>query len=138
MTPTPRDFARFYAMSQPEPNSGCWLWTAHVDRHGYGRFSIRRGTYLAHRVSYAYHVGPIQDGLCIDHKCRNRQCVNPAHLEPVTNRENIVRGAKAITACPRGHPYDEENTYTAPDGHRFCRACNRAAVNRLRARKAAA
>jgi hypothetical protein len=91
---------------------------------------------MAHRWSYEYHVGPIPDGLQLDHLCRVRRCVNPWHLEPVTNRVNSQRGkAGAVNAarqeakefCPYGHPYSPENTYQRPDRNgRDCRRCMRA------------
>lgn len=75
-----------------EPNSGCWLWSGADNGVGYGKF---RGRY-AHRISWEMHKGPIPDGMHIDHLCRVRCCVNPEHLEPVTNRENARRGNTGI------------------------------------------
>jgi hypothetical protein len=79
-----------------EKTDTCWNWTGSTDR-GYGKIGLRRGVapLYAHRVSYEFHVGPIPAGLQLDHLCRNRSCVNPAHLEPVTQRENLARGRQA-------------------------------------------
>lgn len=107
----------------------CWLWTAHRSSHGYGRVGVDGKGRQAHRVVYELLVGPIPDGMQLDHLCRVRHCVNPAHVEPVTPRENYRRGFSAFgvnarkTECPQGHPYDEANTYFTPGGGRKCRAC---------------
>jgi hypothetical protein len=115
---------------------GCWNWNASHSPTGYARIGAggRKGkTLYAHRVSYELFVGSIPEGMQLDHLCRNRGCVNPAHLEPVTQRENILRGnglsakyARRGNRCLRGHLYDEENTYLRPDnGKRQCKACTR-------------
>jgi hypothetical protein len=128
-------------------DNGCWLWTLSVfTRTGYARIAVPGPTgtvtRLAHRVSYETFVGPVPDGLHLDHLCRVRRCINPQHLEPVTPRENLLRSPAAPAAlnaakthCPRGHAYTADNTYTTPDGRsgRICRAC----VSTRRARKAA-
>lgn len=118
--------------------SGCWEWTGSCTANGYGQISSGprhdRKRLLTHRVSWWIHRGPIPGGLELDHLCRNRRCANPDHLEPVTHRENALRGIagavnaarhRAVTHCPRGHEYDETNTYTRPNGSRQCRACAR-------------
>lgn len=137
---------RFWSKVQPCPMSGCWLWVGvlndYTDARGYGRVCVGSvGRVQAHRVSYLALVGPIPEGLVLDHRCRVRCCVNPAHLEPVTNRENGLRGDVAhngrITHCPHGHAYDANNTYRHSRGRhsgRHCRACNRAAVAAYKAR----
>jgi hypothetical protein len=102
----------------------CWLWTASRVGGGYGRFHPTNGVSVyAHRWAYEQLVGPIPEGLQLDHLCRVRQCVNPSHLEPVTQAENIRRGALYVVECPKGHAYDEANTYRRPGGQRSCRAC---------------
>jgi hypothetical protein len=111
---------------------GCWLWLASLDARGYGQFRRPEPPHIAkaHRVSYELHVGPIPEGLTLDHLCRVRHCVNPDHLEPVTNRENILRGESFTaqqarqTHCVRGHEFTPENTHVWR-GHRGCRACDR-------------
>lgn len=121
---------------------GCWLWTAALSHNGYGRFGNGDmiGTRQAHRIAYELVIGPIPAGLVIDHLCRNRRCVNPAHMEPVTTAENLRRGVGLAvenarkTHCPRGHAYDEANTYVN-DNKRYCRACVRAASRRWKAQR---
>lgn len=109
----------------------CWRWIGGGGRGkgGYVQVSSSGQSVMAHRWAYELLVGPIPDGLTLDHLCRVTDCVNPAHLEPVTQRTNILRGAglaahNAVkTHCPAGHPYDEVNTYHRPDGARDCKRC---------------
>lgn len=118
----------------------CWLWTGTVDTPGYGRVQINRRKIGAHRVAYEALVGPIPEGLDLDHLCRNRLCVNPAHLEPVTRRENLLRGntvpaqRAARTHCPAGHEYTPENTYYSARNQRNCKECNRLSCRRYYAK----
>ena len=133
-----------------EETDTCWLWTGTILQGGYGQ--CRPGPGLkkyAHRVSYEWIVGPIPDGLELDHLCRVRRCVNPAHLEPVTHRENMRRGkgfgsANARkTHCIRGHEFTPENTLPNHGPHaRKCRTCFNASMRdinrRARLRKKAA
>lgn len=106
----------------------CWLWTGATSGRGYGD-SWRDGKKIkAHRLSYELLVGPIPSGLTLDHLCRNILCVNPTHLEPVTQRENVRRGEtstrqSAKTHCPKGHSYNLLNTYFY-NGRRNCRTCH--------------
>lgn len=124
---------RFWSKVDKDGANGCWLWTAGTTR-GYGMFSAipdaegKKHTRVAHRWLWEQVNGPVPAGLELDHLCRVRHCVNPDHLEPVTKRENILRGTgfsarhAAKTHCPRGHAYDEANTGMAR-GQRYCRQC---------------
>ena len=109
--PRPSPATRFWNHVDKTNEYGCWTWTGYVDPRGYARISVENRPQFIHRFSYELHKGPIPEGLTIDHLCRTRHCVNPAHLEAVTDRENILRGISAVavnarkTACPRGHPY---------------------------------
>lgn len=118
----------------PEPMSGCWLWLGTVNAkngYGYAPLGRRSARQLAHRLSYEAFVGPIPSGLHIDHRCHNRVCVNPDHLEAVTQQVNNARqrthtnhhAGKA--RCIHGHVFDEVNTYHRPGGGRSCRQCLR-------------
>lgn len=137
----------FRIVEQVELSSdGCWLWTGQLDRYGYGKIKMggREGVLKkAHRIAYEAFVRPIPGGLEIDHLCRVRRCVNPAHLECVTHRENMLRGNTPSSAnvkktrCPQGHGYDKENTYVDRSGRRHCRACGRIRSQGKRARRKA-
>jgi hypothetical protein len=118
-----------------EKTDGCWLWRASCFPTGYGHFRLGDRSVYAHRHAYVLLIGPIPEGLEIDHLCRVRACVNPAHLEPVTHRENILRSPihphalnAAKTHCKHGHPFDDANGYLETSGgrnHRRCRQCSR-------------
>lgn len=129
---------RFWAKVRQQDE--CWQWTAYVHPEGYGRFRVGQRVLQAHRWSYEYLVGPIPEGLEIDHLCRNRACVRPDHLEPVTTEENIRRGelylvSGAKTHCPQRHEYTPENTYVRPNGSRQCRTCKREQLRAWRGRQ---
>ena len=132
MTPTTE--SRFWSKVDKDSEGECWEWTAFKNREGYGAFRVGPVVVRSHRFAYEALVGPIPGWLVIDHLCRNRGCVNPAHMETVTREENgrrQVSYALAKTHCPRGHEYSAENTYREPGRtHRQCRKCH-AAQQRL-------
>ena len=108
---------------------GCWSFTGAIDAHGYGRLNIGGTSALAHRVAFENLVGPAGSA-DLDHLCRNPSCVNPDHLEPVSQSENLLRGARraaslAKTHCPKGHDLTPENTRNRPGKGRECRECAR-------------
>jgi hypothetical protein len=131
------EFSRKFVIDQV---TGCWVWTGAVNggaRSGYGYFRKRR----AHRVAYEAWVGPIPEGLVLDHLCRVRRCVNPSHLEPVTVRENLLRGDTlqahnaAKTHCIRGHKLSGKNLRLQKKRSRLariCRTCHREEQRRRR------
>lgn len=142
-----RALARLDGASDP---ASCWIWTGARFGSGYGHIAWcedgQQFHRTVHRVVYAALVGPIPEGLELDHLCHSpqdcrpaaahlcphRPCANPAHLEPVTRRTNLLRGSTvtaaraAVTVCPNGHLYDAENTYVDRLGRRICRECTRA------------
>lgn len=129
---------RFWGMVTP--TGFCWEWRGSL-RDGYGKINVAgsRGGRIAtaHRVAYEMLIGPIPEGMQIDHLCRNRACVNPDHLEPVSAQENMARGAWARrNKCRKGHLLTGDNVRIRPDGARACRACDRISQARYRARKA--
>jgi hypothetical protein len=121
-----------YADKSGSDTSTCWEWTGY--RHAVNGYGISRmyGEGYAHRVAYRLAKGPIAKGMTIDHLCRNRGCVNPAHLEAVSQRINILRSPIQVAAinarkteCIHGHPFTDDNTYARDRGGRACKTCAR-------------
>ena len=127
-------------------SSECWLWTGEL-RKGYGCVKVNGRRWSVHRLLFEALIGPIPQGLELDHLCRNRTCCNPAHLEPVTHAENIRRGdqaregdrrriARIRSYCKNGHEVSPENTYLRPpNGHYRCRRCANLSNAAYRARE---
>jgi hypothetical protein len=147
ITPRPAE-ERYWAFVEVAGPDDCWPWKGSLNPDGYGRFTAAPGQRpkqsAAHRFGYEFQRGPIPRGLVIDHLCRNKRCQNAAHLEPVTHRENVLRGIgpTAMKArqdrCVNGHPYEPANFYTSKTGFRICRTCHTKRVNEYRQRKKAA
>ena len=143
MRPRRSPVDRFW--SKVQQTAGCWLWHGARIRDGYGSIRVGGRSVLAHRLAWELLRGPIPPGLTLDHLCRVRNCVNPDHLEPVTFKENVMRGNGVSaqearrTACIHGHLFTPENTYRPTNGRqkRSCRACNLRAVRAYKARRTA-
>jgi hypothetical protein len=103
-------------------DTGCSVWQRAKTKAGYGQVPIN-GNMLYHRIYYENHIGPIPEGLVLDHLCKNAACCNPDHLEPVTQAENMRRTRRP--SCGRGHKMTDGNVYVAPSGARQCRECIR-------------
>jgi hypothetical protein len=118
-----------FRTSIPEDrDNDCWVWLGTTNDKGYAQMIGDNGRPIAaYRVSYQEFIGPIPDGMEIDHLCSNRKCINPKHLEAVTHYENILRGGNAAKeVCIRGHDLsDSDNVYITKDGRRTCNACRR-------------
>jgi hypothetical protein len=146
-----RDVARFWA--QVTKTAGCWLWTGGTNSEGYGRFKIGGKMVKAHRFAFELAHGPLLPGIWLDHLCHpgdgscpggrgcpHRRCVRESHLQPASNRENVLRGVSFSadnarkTHCKAGHVFDLANTYVTQSGKRHCRACKRECMRWRRAR----
>src|SRR6266567_8957715 len=127
--------ARLAVLIRVDEASGCWMWTGFIRKDGYGHRQWPPGhrapQWLAHRLVYSLLVGPIPEGLVLDHRCRVRACVNPLHMEPVTFGENSRRGQHRGLPNTNGfcrygrHPWVPANIGTWPSGGRYCKLCNR-------------
>lgn len=134
---------RLWSRSERDPICGCWLWVGNTHQ-GYGRITIAGLNRSIHRLAYTVLRGEIPAGLTLDHLCRRRNCWNPEHLEPVTRRENVLRGVGPAvingrkTHCDSGHEFTEANTLLRPRRggvERECRTCSRERMRRLRAKR---
>ena len=140
-------FARALPIGYVIAESGCWEWVG-ATTYGYGRWAPDGNRMQgAHRVMYERECGPIPEGMTIDHLCRNRRCVNPDHMEVVSNVENVMRGESPParnarrTHCAKGHPYTPDNVYVHPPhsarpGRRICRKCRHDNQRKRRAARA--
>lgn len=127
--------ARFW--SKVDKNRGCWIWQGVISTGGYGRYYWQGRERQAHRIAYELLIGPIPEGLHIDHLCRTRACVDPSHMEPVTPGENVRRGEAPMIVrsrashCQKGHEFTPENCRFTKLGYRKCRTCDNAAAARM-------
>ena len=130
---------RFRSKVAVDPNTGCWIWTATSNPDGYGLFWYDKKMSGAHIAAFLLAGEEIPTGYELDHLCRVRACVNPAHLEAITHRENLRRGgaARQSPKCKKGlHFFTKANTYVQPNGNRICRKCQTARHRKYRALRA--
>lgn len=127
--------SRFFSRVERSSDDACWLWTGGTDSGGYGVARAGKTNVKAHRYAWTLANGPIPDDLVILHSCDNPLCVNVRHLSAGSQAENMRDMAQKGRAanskkshCPKGHPFDQSNTYVTPDGRRSCRECNRSAA----------
>jgi hypothetical protein len=141
LIPTASEAARFWA--KVDKSGDCWMWIASTDCRGYGQIKWGARVRKAHQVAYEICVGPIPEGTELDHLCRVPACVNPAHLEPVSHRENYARGASRsanalrTNVCINGHEFTPANTRIRKGGSRVCIECARKRTREWRAGRAA-
>ena len=122
-----------------EPNTGCWLWSLHLDRYGYGQTAHKSKRITAHRLSYIAFKGPIPNGLSVCHKCDTPACINPDHLWLGTNKQNaedsVKKGRRSHTHCVNGHEFTPENTYIKRHRGKEYKACKICILNRSKSEK---
>lgn len=143
---TQAEAARFWAKVDRRSDDECWLWTGSRNARGYGGFGHRGRTRKATHVSYEIATGqPFPAGLMARHSCDNPSCVNPAHIQPGTNRENVAdmvsrkrHHANRRSHCIHGHPLSGANLYVRKNGQRHCQQCKRDELVNRRARVRAA
>lgn len=127
----------FESRSVVDPDTGCWNWKLFHDRHGRARMSLTddngETTAYAGNVSYRVAFGKVPIGLMVSSSCRNKSCVNPDHMSAMSHKEVMRKAAAAKEKCPKGHPYDKENTYVSKEGYRQCKTCGKARVAERRA-----
>tara|TARA_R110002167_G_scaffold98639_1_gene259246 strand:- start:276 stop:725 length:450 start_codon:yes stop_codon:yes gene_type:complete len=114
-------------LAKVDKTDNCWNWTAFCDTWGYGQFRYGSRVIQAHRYSYLNFVGDLIEGLVVDHLCSNRKCVNPSHLEQVTQKQNVMRARSKVTHCPSGHEYDAIKS-NGKSYARSCKTCHAKAV----------
>jgi HNH endonuclease len=130
LTPHRADVLRAEMLLRYKVENGCWQWTGPRTQTGYGQLNQGGDSFYPHRLAWILLRGPITDDLTVDHLCRNRSCINPDHLEPTTQRENILRGTGASarhaqkTTCPNGHVYDAVVEGPTYGPRRRCSRCS--------------
>jgi hypothetical protein len=127
-----KDLAIKMVLNHKKLDSGCWEWQKGFDGKGYAAVTIKRKSYLAHRVMYICYGGIIPAGINLCHKCDNPKCINPLHMFLGTQKDNVLDQVKKLrhrnnrkTQCVRGHKFTTGNTYVYASGARRCRECSR-------------
>lgn len=139
----PSRVLRFWTKVIVGTKDECWIWTGSKDKKGYGSFRVAKDKCnKAHIFSWVLHFGLVPKGLHVDHKCENESCVNPFHLQLLTNEKNNEKSSspsaenKRKTHCHRGHPFEGDNLYVEPNGRRVCLTCKGARETERRKRAA--